>query len=591
MHFNNSGSADSDCSDGSATLIQFDTAAHLNNGFDNLTNVSDDNHGALSVSTSNSLHTAFQTAGTETSETDINFVGDAGGKVTRESWRPGVITKPQILTFTPANVSPEGGVRFTSQLGVTSYFYETTAAHHSVKEIVEYLQPNMDGNADFTCTEDDTKIECTATNDQENSFGASTLDNTEPSVSGNIDTHINENTGGVVVDIPNTITITDADPILSYSIINTSPDHDKFSINSSTGELSLVSPLNYESPTSADGDNVYEVGVNVSDEAGNEQGVAIQITVDDVDEAPVIGNSNIGSRDENLAVGTVIFDVNDFYTHNDNDGDGDPITYAITGGNTGNVFTMDPNTGVITLAAPLDYETTTSYHLTYSGTSTTGANPALTGNGGFTMAVNNIPERSRYSRWKNRDDDGDGKSNGDEGLNTDTDGDGVKDYAESDKEDADGDGIDDEHDPIFNETSNQKNGASDEAAEATLNSSEEQASEETKTEENEQEGAAGEGQSEETINPGSQCMAFVNYHKIGDTGEEVQRIQQFLKDRGFFTFYKTTQYFGPITKRAVIAFQNAYKEQTLAPWGLSQGTGYWGGTSISTANNLMECSQ
>ncbi len=45
---------------------------------------------------------------------------------------------------------------------------------------------------------------------------------------------------------------------------------------------------------------------------------------------------------------------------------------------------------------------------------------------------------------------------------------------------------------------------------------------------------------------------------IGWNNSEVSFVQQFLKDRGFFTYPTVTGYFGLITKQAVIAFQKAY---------------------------------
>lgn len=44
--------------------------------------------------------------------------------------------------------------------------------------------------------------------------------------------------------------------------------------------------------------------------------------------------------------------------------DGATLEYSITSGNTGGVFAIDAATGAITTAAPLDYETTSSYALT-----------------------------------------------------------------------------------------------------------------------------------------------------------------------------------------------------------------------------------
>ncbi|MGI6538887.1 MAG: cell wall hydrolase [Caldicoprobacterales bacterium] len=43
--------------------------------------------------------------------------------------------------------------------------------------------------------------------------------------------------------------------------------------------------------------------------------------------------------------------------------------------------------------------------------------------------------------------------------------------------------------------------------------------------------------------------------KLGSRGPEVARLQQELKNRGYFNFWKITEYFGTITQDAVIRFQ------------------------------------
>ena len=42
---------------------------------------------------------------------------------------------------------------------------------------------------------------------------------------------------------------------------------------------------------------------------------------------------------------------------------GETLTYSITGGNTGGMFTIDSSTGVISTTAELDYETVATYNL------------------------------------------------------------------------------------------------------------------------------------------------------------------------------------------------------------------------------------
>ena len=70
------------------------------------------------------------------------------------------------------------------------------------------------------------------------------------------------------------------------------------------------------------------------------------------------------------------------------DDDGDTVMYAISDGNGDGKFAIDSNTGAITVAAVLDYETTASYTLTVE---------ASDGNGGsatasVTVTVTNVPE-------------------------------------------------------------------------------------------------------------------------------------------------------------------------------------------------------
>ncbi|MBH0208303.1 MAG: hypothetical protein HP495_07260, partial [Nitrospira sp.] len=84
-----------------------------------------------------------------------------------------------------------------------------------------------------------------------------------------------------------TVTATDADAgqTLSYSIVG-GADAAKFTINSSTGQLSFVSALNFEAPTDSGGNNVYDVTVQVSDGQGGTDTQDIAVSVANVNEAP-----------------------------------------------------------------------------------------------------------------------------------------------------------------------------------------------------------------------------------------------------------------------------------------------------------------
>ncbi|WP_345530972.1 putative Ig domain-containing protein [Viridibacterium curvum] len=110
-------------------------------------------------------------------------------------------------------------------------------------------------------------------------------DNT-PVISGgaSTSTSVSENTTAVT-----TVSASDADlpaETLSYSIIG-GADAALFSINSSTGALSFITPPNFEAPGDANTDNVYIVAVRASD-GTNTSSQTISVTVTNVLEAPVL---------------------------------------------------------------------------------------------------------------------------------------------------------------------------------------------------------------------------------------------------------------------------------------------------------------
>jgi hypothetical protein len=87
---------------------------------------------------------------------------------------------------------------------------------------------------------------------------------------------------------------------------------------------------------------------------------------------------------------------------------------------------------------------------------------------------------------------------------------------------------------------------------------------------------------------------FARSLTIGGTGEDVRQLQKFLNAQGFTLASfgpgspgSETDYFGPITRAAVIKFQEAYTAEVLAPVGLTRGTGYFGPSTRAKAHALM----
>ncbi|MCP5056880.1 MAG: tandem-95 repeat protein, partial [bacterium] len=99
----------------------------------------------------------------------------------------------------------------------------------------------------------------------------------------------------------------------------------------------------------------------IDDTSGATSNVAsVTLTVNPVNDAPLI-NDQVMSVDENSAVGTNLGTV----AATDPDL-GDSLAYAVTGGNLGGAFAIDPATGELFVAdsAPLDFETNPSIALT-----------------------------------------------------------------------------------------------------------------------------------------------------------------------------------------------------------------------------------
>ena len=152
-----------------------------------------------------------------------------------------------------------------------------------------------------------------------------------------------ENGSGTVY----TATATDVDggTTLTYSISGT--DAALFNINSATGAVTFMSAPNYEAPTDAGGNNVYDVTVSASD-GTLITSKAVAVTVTNVNEAPTITSAATASFAENGA-GTV-------YTAAAIDPDaGTTLTYSISGTDAA-LFNINAATGAVTFKSSPNYE-------------------------------------------------------------------------------------------------------------------------------------------------------------------------------------------------------------------------------------------
>lgn len=87
---------------------------------------------------------------------------------------------------------------------------------------------------------------------------------------------------------------------------------------------------------------------------------------------------------------------------------------------------------------------------------------------------------------------------------------------------------------------------------------------------------------------------FTRYLQFGDRGADVKQLQIFLNNHDFALAEEgagspgnETEFFGPLTKQAVINFQETNIEKILNPWGLKKGTGVFYTYTMREINSIL----
>lgn len=85
------------------------------------------------------------------------------------------------------------------------------------------------------------------------------------------------------------------------------------------------------------------------------------------------------------------------------------------------------------------------------------------------------------------------------------------------------------------------------------------------------------------------CSRITQDLRFGMQNGQTSCLQEFLKAQGpeIYPEGLVTGYFGPLTKKAVIRFQEKYKENILSFWGLTEGTGFVGEKTRAKINELL----
>jgi|GEM_PF-3199689 len=239
------------------------------------------------------------------------------------------------------------------------------------------------------------QIEVTATSTDgstsNETFNISVMDdNSEFTISAVTDTDVTANSINESASIGDTVGVTafasDADDSDSVTYSLTSNPNNAFVIDATTGEVTVADPngLDFESAqtmqievtaTSTDGSTssqTFDISITDADEFDVSAIVDTDAAVNEVSESAVAGaNVGITAFAEDL------------------DGTNNDVTYSLTN-DAGGVFTIDANTGEVTVADPsgLDFETAQNMQIEVTATSQDGS----TSSESFTVNISNVNE-------------------------------------------------------------------------------------------------------------------------------------------------------------------------------------------------------
>lgn len=147
---------------------------------------------------------------------------------------------------------------------------------------------------------------------------------------------------------------------LTYLIAGGNPGA-AFAIDSATGLIKVNNPTAVDFETTPQ----FNLQVRVVDGGSPARSAltTVVVTLNDVNDPPIIAPDQEFSLGEDATFGTVVGTV--VGSDPDSMSPGNQATFSIVGGNTGNAFAIDPNTGALTVSTTsLDRETTPTYALT-----------------------------------------------------------------------------------------------------------------------------------------------------------------------------------------------------------------------------------
>ena len=240
--------------------------------------------------------------------------------------------------------------------------YETVTSH-----VIEVTSTSTDGSTSaqsFTINVGDA-----------DEFDVGAISDTDASANA-----VDENASvGTVVGVTALATDPDGSDTISYTLSDDAGG--LFAIDANTGVVTVAGAIDREAAAS------HDIEVTATSTDGSTSVQSFTIAVNDVDEFNISATSDVdGSANtvaESAAVGTAV-GVTALATDADAT---DTVSYSLSS-NPGGFFAIDANTGVVTVANALDYETVTSHVIEVTSTSTDGSTSAQS----FTINVGDADE-------------------------------------------------------------------------------------------------------------------------------------------------------------------------------------------------------
>ncbi|WP_207717756.1 beta strand repeat-containing protein, partial [Caenimonas soli] len=205
------------------------------------------------------------------------------------------------------------------------------------------------------------------------------LDEADPTItSGAAAAAIDENSG--TVQVVYTATATDTADIsagVTFGLAGT--DAAAFTINASTGAVTLTGNPNHETK------NSYSFTVVATDGVGRTDGQAVTLAINDLDEADptVTSGATATAVDENSGAGQVVYTASATDTGDISAG----VTFNLAGTDAA-AFSIDASTGAVTLTGNPNHESKSSYSFTVEATDGVGR----TDSQAVSLAINDLDE-------------------------------------------------------------------------------------------------------------------------------------------------------------------------------------------------------